>query len=179
MRLNILSLIILSLISNSFCEEFKRSELGVILGWGSPNGNGVEYSYYVIEPLNINVGAGITLSGGKLSLGSKYYFLPQKFASPFVGLNLTNSSGLSSINVNVNNDSAKYSIEKAVFITPRVGWRFKTNVINWYVNAGYGIVLTGGGSKYISGSTSSSVKDFSKVVSAGGIEISASMMFKF
>lgn len=167
------------LISNSMAEEFKRSELGFTLGWGAPVGEGVEYAYYLAEPLNLNAGVGFTMSGGKFSIGSKYFFMSQNSASPFIGLNMTKSTGLSSVKVTVNNDSAKYSIEKAVFMTPRVGWRFKTRTVNFYVNTGYGIILSGGGTKFVSGSTASSVKDFADVISAGGFEISGSLMFKF
>ena len=179
MKPMLFTLAALMLFSNSMCEGFKRSELGLVTGWGSPSGSGVEYAFYPIEPWSVSAGAGFSFSGTRFSLGSKYFFMAEEFASPFAGLSLTSSGGLSSLNVNVNDDKAVYSINSATFLTPRAGWRFKARNINWYVNAGYGIVLSGGGVQYESGSPASNVRDFAKIFSAGGFELSGSMMFKF
>lgn len=179
MKLTALILGIAILASNALAQSSPKSELGLGLGWGSPIGFGAEYSYYVQDALSINGGAGFSFGGGRFSLGGKYFFLDQNSASPYVGLNLIRSTGLSSVNVTVNNNQAEYSINSATTLEPRVGWRFKTRPINWYINTGYGIVVSGGGAKYISGSTSSSVKDFANVIAAGGFELSGNMMFKF
>jgi hypothetical protein len=157
----------------------KKSELGFALGWGSPVGAGVEYAYDITPAHNLGAGAGFSMSGARYALGYRYFFKPEKGATPYLGLALTGASGLSSVTVNVNKDSADYKIKSGVALAPRAGFRFRTRIIDWYVNTGYHIVLAGGGSEYVSGSTKRSLKDFADVVALGGLEVSGEMLFRF
>ena len=157
----------------------KKSELGVALGWGAPAGNAVEYAYYLIPSHAAGAGVGFSLAGAKYTAGYRYYFLPERGATPFVGLSASWAGGLSSVNVNVNNDSTEYKIKSGFAIAPRAGFRFRTRLISWYVNTGYHFVLSGGGSEYVSGSTKQSIEDFADAVALGGVEVSGGMMFRF
>ncbi len=62
-------------------------------GWNTPYGIGLETSFLVTPALDINVGGGLALSGLKLGIGSRYYFLPTRQVSPFVGANVVLASG--------------------------------------------------------------------------------------
>ncbi len=157
----------------------KKSHLGFALGWGSPVGAGVEYAYDVTPTHNVGGGLGFSLSGARYAIGYRYHFLPERGATPYAGLALTGASGLSSVNVNVNKDSAEYKMNPGLAVAPRAGFRFRTRIIDWYVNAGYHVVVAGGGAEYVSGSTKQSIKDFAEVVALGGVEISGEMLFRF
>jgi len=106
--------------------DFDKSERSVmdltaIAGWGSPYGMGIEPSFYFNNNLNLGAGIGFSLSGGKFGTGVKYYLLPDKMIDPFLGANVTYSTGLSKITVRVENDSAVYKIDKGSFVTLRGG----------------------------------------------------------
>lgn len=177
-RFSAMLLLVLVGLAQSQTTE-KKSELGLALGWGSPVGAGVEYAYDITPSHNLGAGVGFSLSGLRYDLGYRYFFMPGKGATPYAGLALTGASGLSPVTVNVNSDSAKYRIKPGLALAPRAGFRFRTRVIDWYVNTGYHIVVAGGGSEYISGSTSHGVKTFADVIALGGLEISGEMLFRF
>jgi hypothetical protein len=172
--------LLLLLVSTAHPQAFnKKSELGLAIGWGAPAGNAVEYAYYLTPSHAAGAGVGFSLAGAKYAAGYRYYFLPESGATPFVGLSASWAGGLSSVNVNVNNDSAEYKINSGFALAPRAGFRFRTRLISWYVNTGYHVVLSGGGSEYVSGSTKESIQDFADIVALGGLEISGGMMFRF
>jgi hypothetical protein len=157
----------------------KKSELGLALGWGAPAGNAVEYAYYLTPSHNVGGGIGFSLAGAKYAVGYRHYFMPDKGATPFLGLFLSGASGLSPVTVTINSDSAEYKIHSGIAIAPRAGFRFRTRLISWYVNTGYHFVLSGGGSEYVSGSTKESLKDFADIVALGGLELGGGMLFRF
>jgi hypothetical protein len=157
--------------------EYPRNELIGTAGWGAPVGFGIEFAKYLNRNLNLNAGFGLTITGFKLSMGTKYIAFPADRVSPYIGINFSHSSGIGKLRINVNTDTAKYKMKAANIVTPRVGLKVKNDFANIYLNAGFGIVTSGGGKRYLSGSRDSSVEDFASLLSAGGIEISGSISF--
>lgn len=160
-----------------YAGENPTDEFVVTVGWGAPVGCGLEYEKYVKPTLNLNMGAGLTITGFKVSVGTKYLMAADKDVSPYIGLNFSSSTGINRLNVSVNTDTAKYKINAAKILTPRAGLKLKRGFANFYFNIGYGIVMDGGGNKYKSGSLDSNVSEMADLLSAGGAEISASISF--
>lgn len=156
----------------------KKSELGFNLGWGGPSGNGLEYAYYLHPAHAVSGGIGFSLAGGKYALGYRYYLRPDAGATPWFGAALSSASG-APVTVTVNDEEAKYDVQPGVALAPRAGFRFRTRLISWYVNAGYHVVLAGGGADYKEGSTDDAVRKFAEAVALGGVEISGSLLFRF
>ncbi|MCD6023483.1 MAG: hypothetical protein K0Q91_399 [Fibrobacteria bacterium] len=156
----------------------KKSELGFNLGWGGPSGNGLEYAYYLQPAHAVSGGIGFSLAGAKYALGYRYYLHPDAGATPYFGAALSGASG-TPVTVTVNDEEAKYDIQPGLALAPRAGFRFRTRLISWYVNAGYHVVVAGGGADYKEGSTDDAVRKFADAVALGGVEISASMLFRF
>jgi hypothetical protein len=125
------------------------------------------------------VGVGFSLAGARSAAGYRFYFSPGKAATPFVGLSGTWASGLSPLNVRVNNDSAKYKINSGFAVAPRAGFRFRIDPFSIYVNTGYHFVVAGGGAEYLSGSTRRSVRTFAEIVAVGGFDLCGGAWFQF
>ncbi len=149
-----------------------KLEFGGILGWGSPLGFGVEGGIFNTPHTAITGGLGFSMSGLKLGIGAKYLLSPEKMITPLAGVYLSRSSGLSNLNVSVNQDAAVYRIDPALLLTLRSGLRFQSGFITLSGHVGYGFVLSGGGSEYLSGSDSEDVSRFAGFMEPGGIEIS-------
>ena len=155
--------------------ENKAVEIGGGFGWGAPYGFGIEGSFYIIPHANITGGIGISMSGVKIGVGTKYFFKPFERLSPFIGANLSYSGGMSNLNVSINQDTAVYGIDPANFVSLRTGFRYDTGSIYIYGNLGYGIPISGGKSHYQSGSTLESISDLAEIIEPGGLEISISI----
>lgn len=161
----------------AYAGDGATNEVVVTAGWGAPVGIGLEIEKYIAPTFNLNMGAGLTMTGVKLSVGTKYLMAADKDVSPYIGLNFSSSSGISRLNINVDTDTAKYKINAAKILTPRAGLKLKRGIANFYLNVGYGIVVDGGGNKYRSGSTDTGVANMAALLSAGGVEISGSICF--
>lgn len=168
------------LTSALFAQEISTpNEFGVNLGWGNPFGASIQYSRALKINQTAGAAVGFSLSGARYGLDYKYLFNAESKFNPYIGLAGSYASGLSEVNVNVNADTAKYEFKGGVQINPRGGFRYQAGFANWYVNVGYGIPVTGGGVKYVSGSTKSSIKSAAEIFGMGGVEVSGSMMFRF
>ncbi|MBC8374870.1 MAG: hypothetical protein H8E26_02425 [FCB group bacterium] len=167
-----LSLVLTPLFAHETDVNYDKIELGGIMGWGSPLGVGIEGGYYFNPHSVATAGLGFGFSGFKAGAGVKYLLNPDKMFTPFGGIYLSSSSGLSNLNVTVNMDSAVYRIDPASLLSLRTGLRFQVGFIRVYGHLGYGIALNGGKSHYESGSLSEDVSDFARFMEPGGIEIS-------
>ncbi|HMV27349.1 MAG TPA: hypothetical protein PLG25_02420 [bacterium] len=161
----------------AYAGDGVTNEFVATAGWGAPVGIGLEFEKYIVPAFNLNMGAGVTVTGVKLSVGTKYLMAADKDVSPYIGLNFSSSSGIRRLNINVDTDTAKYKINAAKILTPRAGLKLKRGFANFYLNVGYGIVVDGGGNKYRSGSTDTGISDMADLLSAGGVEISGSICF--
>lgn len=147
-------------------------EIGGVFGWGSPLGLGLEGGFYTNPHTVITAGMGFSFSGFNTGAGVKYFLSPEKMFTPFGGVYLSRSSGLSNLNVSVNLDAAIYSIDPASLFTVRTGLRFQMGFVRLYGHLGYGFAIAGGKSHYQSGSLSRDVSRFARVMEPGGLEIS-------
>lgn len=160
--------------------EVRPNEVGGTVGWGSPYGGiAVHYARTFAEIHSLGMGVGMSGAGVKYGLDYKLFFTPQESFNPYLGLALSQAGGITEMKVSNNSDSAYYNIKGGSQLTPRVGFRFKAGPIGLYVNAGYGICLSGGGVEYIAGSEKESLHDFAEILSPGGAEVSASGTFLF
>jgi hypothetical protein len=178
------ALLLLALVSTTFAQAFSdapdyRNEIGGSLGWGHPYGVSVECRRFVVPSVAIGAGAGLSMSGFHYGADLRWLVLPDRMISPWAGVAYSVASGADKVNVNVNTDTATYDMKGGTQLTPRVGARFHYRHLAAYANLGYGIVTSGGGSQYRSGSTSSSVRTAAELGELGGLEISLSAAFLF
>lgn len=163
-----------------FSQDVQTSnEIGFNLGWGNPFGASIEYSRSVTSNHSLGAAAGFSLAGARYGLDYKYLFNEDSKLNPYVGLAGSYATGISKVNVNVNRDSAKYELKGGTQIAPRAGLRYRAGFASLYLNTGYGIPVSGGGVRYLSGSSNSRIKSFAEIFALGGSEISGSMMFRF
>ena len=59
----------------------------------------------VTSRLDVNAGLGITITGGKVGVGTRYFFNSERKVSAFVGGNLVRSTGFRNIHVTTNSTS--------------------------------------------------------------------------
>ena len=161
-----------------------KDGLGVIAGWGTPYGWGIEYSHLAENNRSdINTGIGISLSGMRIGVGTRYYLKPDgsnpySGSSPYLGANLVYATGLSRLNVSVNDVTGVYKIPSDLALFVRGGYKIKYYKKLFLITIGYGIPILNNKVKYLSGSNSSNVKKFAQMQALGGLEISAMMIFR-
>jgi len=160
-------------------DASKESEFGFNLGWGNPFGTSIQVATALTTHHSAGAGIGFSMSGVRFGLDYKYLFNVDSKFNPYVGVAGSYASGLTGATVNMNSDTAKYDFHGGVQATPRGGFRYQAGFANLYLNVGYGIPVVGGGVKYVSGSTKSSVKSAAELFGLGGVEVSGSMMFRF
>jgi len=154
--------------------------LGFGGGFGAAYGNGIQAGYVLRDNIDINVGAGFNLSGGKLGIGSRLYIYPSNKITPFLGANIVRSTGLSEVRVTVNENEAFYKIPSNVVLNGKAGVRYRKESGTDILGAiGYGVAIGDNDAEYISGSKSDAVKDFADLATAGGIDISLSVLYYF
>jgi hypothetical protein len=75
-------------------SRYRATAIGINpLGWDAPYGFGLEVSHFVTHRLDLNAGAGISLSGTKVGVGLRYFTAPERRVSPYFGLNVVQSGG--------------------------------------------------------------------------------------
>jgi len=149
-------------------------------GFGAAYGNGIQAGYVLQDNIDINVGAGFNLSGGKLGIGSRFYIYPSNKITPFLGANIVRSTGLSEVRITVNENEAFYKIPANMVLNGKIGVRYRKESGTDILGAiGYGIAVGDNDAKYISGSKAAAVKDFADLATAGGIDISLSVLYYF
>lgn len=170
-------------------SRYPTASLGLALGYGAPYGWGVDFSVMVLPKLDVNVGLGASITGGKIGVGSRYYFSPERKLSPFVGANLVYSSGFNHLNITTNNQvsSGGYNYNNYDLIVNfkstsllhlRGGVRWQPTYRFALLGAvGYGIVLGGDPVEYVSGDFSQGNRNLVNIFSPGGIELSTGVAF--
>jgi hypothetical protein len=172
-------------------NRYPTTALGLAIGWGAPYGWGIELSRMLTSRLDVNAGVGITITGGKVGVGTRYYFNPERKVSAFVGGNLVRSTGWNNIHVtsttstSTNGGPTYYASDDAVvnflpatLLHLRGGvrwqpiWRF-----TMLGTLGYGIVLGGETVEYVSGNYSQNARNGARLLAPGGVEISYGIAF--
>ncbi len=170
-------------------SRYPHSALGLTLGYGAPYGWGVDFSMMVQPNLDINAGLGASITGGKLGVGTRYYFSPQRKVSPFVGGNLVYSTGLKHVTVtngqsngiyysSSSSDEVTVNFKSTTLLHLRGGVRWQPMRRFGLIGAlGYGIVLGGDPVEYVSGNDSQSNRNTVNIFSPGGVELSVGVVF--
>jgi CubicO group peptidase (beta-lactamase class C family) len=172
-------------------SRYPATALGLAIGWGAPYGWGLELSHMVTPKLDVNAGVGITITGGKVGVGTRYYFNPERKVSAFVGGNLVRSTGWNNIHVTTNStstnggqtyyasgDDAVVNFLPATLLHLRGGVRWQPIRRFAMLGAlGYGIVLGGETVEYVSGNYSQNARNGARLLAPGGVEISYGIAF--
>ncbi|MGI4866257.1 MAG: hypothetical protein ACRYFZ_20190 [Janthinobacterium lividum] len=169
-------------------SRYPHAALGLSLGYGAPYGWGVDFSLLVLPRLDINVGLGASITGGKVGVGTRYYFAPERKVSPFVGGNLVYSGGINhlTISTSTQNGFGGYSSSSADDIVVnfkstgllhlRGGARWQpTQRFGLLGAVGYGIVLGGDPVEYVAGTQGR--RALVNLFSPGGVELSVGVAF--
>ena len=173
-------------------RSYPHSSLALVLGWGAPYGWGLEFSEMATPNLDINIGAGLSVTGTKLGIGSRYYFAPERRVSTWLGGNLVYSGGIENIPIKSNSSSANngynnnpgqsgvISYKSATLLHLRGGMRWQpVHRFAMFGGLGYGIRLNGGNVEYVSGSFDQPTRDAIEFLSPGGVELSVGMALGF
>jgi hypothetical protein len=131
-----------------------------------------------VKTMKGNIGLGFSMSGFKMGIGTQYFFKAENKFSPYTGIHFTHNGGIGNLNVFVNQDSAVYAIDAGNSFHLRGGFRYALSSINFYTNLGYGILLSGGKARYVSGSTDDAVKSLATVMEPKGLEVSIGIKFR-
>ena len=173
-------------------RRYPATSFGLGLGWGAPYGWGVDLSHLVTGHLDLTAGAGFTITGGKLGVGTRYYFAPERRLSTFVGANLVHSTGFDRVTVTTtsgstnggssyyntpdNNAVVKYTAANLLHLRGGIRWQ-PLRRFAMLGGLGYGIVLSGGATEYVSGDYSPAARDTAKLLAPGGVELSFGIAF--
>lgn len=152
---------------------------GMHLGWDFPYATGLEASVLLHELVDFNTGASIGMSGAKVGFGVRAYPLRKPRVSPLVGCYYYRNSGINRLNVNVNYDYAVYRIPANSAILLNAGIRIRLGKGHYILTSmGNSIPLAHRRAKYISGSTSSSVRNFANSFVLGGFSFNVGFLLK-
>lgn len=185
-----LSLTIASAHAQAPASRYPHASLGLTLGYGAPYGWGADLSLMVLPNLDVNVGLGASITGGKIGVGTRYYFSPERKVSPFVGGNLVYSTGFNHLTITSNqtnvggtyytnsSNDVVVNFKNTSLLHLRGGVRWQPTRRFGLIGAvGYGVVLGGDPVEYVSGNYSSSNQDLVKLFSPGGVELSVGVAF--
>ncbi|WP_375434735.1 hypothetical protein [uncultured Hymenobacter sp.] len=164
-------------------SAYRTSTLGIDLGWGGPYGGlGINYAYLIGSATDINVGVGYGF-GSKISIGVRQYLSPASRLSPYLGINLTRSGMLDSLNVTL--DEGKPTEEQAIIrlakstqLHLRAGVRWQPSRVGLIGTVGYGVRLSGDPATYTTPTgqqASNRMRNTWGILSPGGLEISFGM----
>ncbi len=162
-----------------------RNELGLNVGPGNPSGSfGLEFTRQLGEHHSLGMGFGSSLDGANFCLGYKYFFKQETRFNPYLGLSGGYATGfpplMMSKTTNGQLEGAIYKLEPGFEVNPRAGFRYQARWhINLYVNVGYGIVVQGGGAKYLAGTSEFATRKYIELFTLGGPELSTSLFFRF
>ncbi|GAA4354304.1 hypothetical protein GCM10023185_15960 [Hymenobacter saemangeumensis] len=165
-------------------RHYPKSSIGLNVGWGAPYGFGADFSYMVTPNLDLNAGLGLGV-GFKAGVGTRYYFMPQRKLSPFVGLNLTHTTGIAEFDLTLNENTMQQERTRLSFkpsnqLHLRGGVRWQPTLRFAMIGAlGYGARLTGNPVVYAPGyaPTQQSNRDLVDAIAPGGVEVSVGVAF--
>lgn len=172
-------------------SRYPATTLGLGIGWGAPYGWGIELSHMATANLDVNAGIGLSITGGKFGVGTRYFFHPERKLSTFVGGNLVRSTGWNDIHITTNSTSNNgggtyYSSGRDMVVNflpttllhLRGGLRWQPIRRFAMLGAlGYGIALGGETVEYVSASSNQSERNFARLLAPGGFEISYGIAF--
>ena len=171
-------------------RRYPKSSLALVVGWGAPYGWGLEFSEMVTANLDINVGAGLSVTGGKLGIGTRYYFAPERKVSGWVGGNLVRSTGIENLVITSNTSSnpgynnpgttGVINYKAATLLHLRGGMRWQpVHRFAMFGGLGYGISLSGNAVEYVSGNFDQPTRDAIQLLAPGGVELSVGVALGF
>ncbi|GAA4824987.1 hypothetical protein [Algivirga pacifica] len=155
----------------------RRHGLGFSGGWGAPYGLGFLYNYSFNQKWDAHIGTGLTLSGGRVGAGARYYFKPKH--SPYLGATYSYSSGIDQYDVTINEDSGSYEIGSSSALYLRGGYKFDFSRFRILLNAGYGTTVTTAELTHLSGDNTNTLRNSAYRMEVGGVEVSTTFIFKF
>jgi hypothetical protein len=149
-----------------------RSSLSLEVGWGAPYGFGVTYAYQALPALDVNGGLGIGV-GTKFGVGARYYILPQRALTPYLGVNLVRTGGKNNIDLEVDGERVIYSMAPSGLLHLRGGLRWQPGRLGVLATAGYAARLSGDPITYdVRYNPSQELRDLIQSISPGGAEFS-------
>lgn len=158
-------------------------EVDLNLGWSHPFGNSLEYSVDLGGGTLLGIGGGICMAGGAYGIQARRYFALSKAVAPFLGLALSRVQGSDEVTFGAEpgkkSDTASYAIEGGVVLAPRTGIRWSPGRVRLQLNVGWGLVLAGGGSRWLSGKRDPSTDRIARLFELGGPEATLSTGFVF
>jgi hypothetical protein len=168
---------------DSISEQTKYQPLqfkvGFTSGWKAPYGTGLDFSFLINEVIDVNIGCGISISGTKIGLGTRFYPIRNKNFAPMIGVYLFNSAGQNSITVSFNTDSAKYRIKPDKAVQIDAGFRYRFGKGHYIITGvGYSIPFKGENAEYLSGSTLDTVRSMADGLRIGGFSINFGILIK-
>jgi hypothetical protein len=166
--------------------SYPSTSLGLTAGWGAPYGWSVDVSQMIMPNLDVNAGVGLGI-GWKIGVGARYYFTPQKRVSPFVGVNISRTSGINDMELTVesnrgygsSSELVRFSIAPSMVIHVRGGVRCQFRKIGLIGALGYGINPGSDPLTYTPGyePQQQSTHDVMNALTPGGFELSAGVTF--
>jgi hypothetical protein len=158
---------------------YPTSALGLEIGWGAPYGWGFEYAHMVSSHVDVNAGLGIGV-GGKIGVGARYYVRPDRPVSFYMGANLARSGRVGNVDLELNGEQARYSMNPSGVLHLRGGMRWQPGSVGLLASLGYGVRFTGDPvvfDTYSYGQPSADMRNLVDVISPGGLEISIGVLF--
>lgn len=164
-------------------NRYHKSTLGIDLGWGGPYGGlGINYAYLIGSATDINAGVGYGL-GSKISIGVRQYLSPASRLSPYLGINLTRSGKVDSLDVTLDErqpteEQATFRLAKSTQLHLRAGLRWQPSRVGLIGTVGYGIRLSGDPATYITPTgqqPSDRMRNTWDILRPGGLEFSLGM----
>ena len=174
-------------------RRYPQSSLALVLGWGGPYGWGVEYSQMVLPNLDINAGLGLSVNGGKVGVGTRYYFTPERKVSGWAGLNLVHSSGINNVQITSSNNNTgggypgnsptttgviNYKATNLLHLRGGMRWQ-PVRRFAMFGALGYGISMNGETLEYVSGNFDQPTRDALQLLAPGGVEVSLGIALGF
>lgn len=157
-------------------EPHYRSSLNLELGWGAPYAFGVTYAQHLSPHWDLNGGLGIGV-GGKIGVGTRYYFNPQRALTPYLGANLVRTGRVDNVTVDFEGEQVEYSMKPSGTLHLRAGLRWQPGRIGLLATTGYGILFTGDPVSYHYGANPSPrLRNLVEVLNPGGLELSVGLV---
>ncbi len=154
--------------------------LGATTGMQNPYGLfGLEISYLFSDILDLNAGVGVGFSGVKTGVGLRI-FLPNKDVSPYLGANFIYATGGKEIEVRRGGETGYFDIPKGSAIHVKGGVKIRFFFDQWlYLSGGYAFSRNDKEAEFLYGSDSEKIQNFANFSTIGGVQASATFIFKF
>ena len=139
--------------------------------------------HFITRRLELNAGAGASITGIKVGISATYYLAPEHRVSPFFGAALAHSGGRRDVYVHeahrlfdhtfTSSEAAHVNFLSVNLVHLRSGWRWQlTPSCALFGTIGYSVVLGDDPVEYLEAPARQSLRDAVRVQSPGGLEIS-------